>query len=73
MALCTVQANCSMQMSLLVYLAVVVGVSSVVLWWNEAKHLVYMALVDSLVEAGTACLHGSCRQFCFGPVVLWWV
>jgi len=34
-----------MQMSLLVYLAVVVGVSSVVLWWNEAKQLVYMALV----------------------------
>ena len=45
MALCTLEANCSMQMSLLVYLAVVVGVSSVVLWWNEAKQLVYMALV----------------------------
>eukprot|EP00985_Skeletonema_marinoi_P012131 scaffold5806_cov209-Skeletonema_marinoi.AAC.1 len=34
-----------MQMSLLVYLAFVVGVSPVVLWWNEAKQLVYMALV----------------------------
>eukprot|EP00985_Skeletonema_marinoi_P015641 scaffold8135_cov77-Skeletonema_marinoi.AAC.1 len=34
-----------MHMSLLVYLAVVVGVSPVVLWWNEAKQLVYMALV----------------------------
>eukprot|EP00984_Skeletonema_dohrnii_P006083 scaffold2162_cov71-Skeletonema_dohrnii-CCMP3373.AAC.1 len=31
--------------SLLVYMALVVGVSSVVLWWNGASRLVYMALV----------------------------
>eukprot|EP00985_Skeletonema_marinoi_P014865 scaffold7565_cov141-Skeletonema_marinoi.AAC.5 len=31
--------------SLLVYMALVVGVSSVVLWWNGASQLVYMALV----------------------------
>eukprot|EP00984_Skeletonema_dohrnii_P019428 scaffold9281_cov121-Skeletonema_dohrnii-CCMP3373.AAC.3 len=31
--------------SLLVYMAPVVGVSSVVLWWNGASRLVYMALV----------------------------
>eukprot|EP00984_Skeletonema_dohrnii_P021323 scaffold10628_cov78-Skeletonema_dohrnii-CCMP3373.AAC.2 len=31
--------------ALLVYMALVVGVSSVVLWWNGASRLVYMALV----------------------------
>ena len=41
----TVEANCSLQTSLLVYMALVVGVSSVVLWWNGASQLVYMALV----------------------------
>eukprot|EP00984_Skeletonema_dohrnii_P011665 scaffold4678_cov85-Skeletonema_dohrnii-CCMP3373.AAC.2 len=40
-----VEANCSLQTSLLVYMALVVGVSSVVLWWNGASRLVYMALV----------------------------
>eukprot|EP00984_Skeletonema_dohrnii_P006370 scaffold2276_cov79-Skeletonema_dohrnii-CCMP3373.AAC.1 len=35
----------SLQTSLLVYMALVVGVSSVVLWWNGASRLVYMALV----------------------------
>ena len=31
------------------------------------------AIIKSDGITGTACLHGSCRQNYFGPVVLWWV
>ena len=52
----TVEAKCSSQTPLLVYMPLAFRVISVVLWWNEARQLVYMALVVTVTSI----------QLCFG-------
>ena len=48
----TVEGKCLSQTPLLVYMPLAFRVISVVLWWNEARQLVYMALVVSYASVG---------------------
>lgn len=52
----TVEGKCLSQTPLLVYMPLAFRVISVVLWWNEARQLVYMALVVTVTSI----------QLCFG-------